>query len=217
MGKPLYYLLAAIPFSIYFKITGSDLAMFFAACTAIIPLAGIMGEATESLACHAGERIGGLLNATFGNATELLITIFALQAGLFDIVKASIAGSILGNILLVLGLSILVGGLKNGEQTFDRVHFSNQSNLMFLGIIALIIPAVFFQSESQHHALEGFSLAVVSILLILYFAGLLFAMGRTREIYETESARWSRSRAVLVLGLSTVFIALESEFFGGRH
>jgi len=212
MGKFLYYLLLAIPFSIYFRLAGSDLAMFFAACIAIIPLAGIMGEATESLACHAGERVGGLLNATFGNATELLITVFALRAGLFDVVKASIAGSILGNILLVLGLAILVGGLKNGEQTFDRVHFSNQANLMFLGIIALIIPAVFFQGETQHHALEGFSLAVASILIILYFSGLLFAMGRTKEICEVESARWSRSKAVLVLGLSTLLIALESEF-----
>jgi Ca2+:H+ antiporter len=215
MGNLLYYLLLAVPFSIYFRLSGNDLAMFFAACAAIIPLAGIMGEATESLACHAGERVGGLLNATFGNATELLITIFALREGLFDVVKASIAGSILGNILLVLGLAILVGGLKNGALTFDRVHFSNQSNLMFLGIIALIIPAVFFQGGTQHLALEGFSLAVASILLILYFAGLLFAMGRTKEICEPESARWSRSKAVLVLGLSTFLIALESEFLVG--
>jgi len=215
MGKSLYYLLLAIPFSIYFRFNDNELAMFFAACIAIIPLAGFMGEATESLACHAGERVGGLLNATFGNATELLITIFALRAGLFDVVKASIAGSILGNILLVLGIAILVGGLKNGEQTFDRVHFSNQANLMFLGIIALIIPAVFFQGETQHHALEGFSLAVASILLILYFAGLLFAMGRTKEICEAEAARWSRSKALLVLGLTTLLIALESEFLVG--
>lgn len=212
MGKYLNYLLIAIPISIYFKWTGNDLATFFAACIAIIPLAGLMGDATESLACHTGERVGGLLNATFGNATELLITIFALKAGLFDVVKASIAGSILGNILLVLGLAILVGGWKNGEQTFDRVHFSNQTSLMFLSIIALIIPAVFFQGETQHQALEGFSLSIAAILFILYISGLLFAMGRTSEICEIDSARWSRSRAVLMLGISTVFIALESEF-----
>ena len=215
MGKALYYLLLAIPFSIYFRLNGNEMAMFFAACIAIIPLAGFMGEATESLACHAGERVGGLLNATFGNATELLITIFALRAGLFGVVKASIAGSILGNILLVLGIAILVGGLKNGEQTFDRVHFSNQTSLMFLSIIALIIPAVFFQGEMQHHALEGFSLAIASILLVLYFAGLLFAIGRTKEICEAESARWSRSKALLALGLTTLLIALESEFLVG--
>jgi Ca2+:H+ antiporter len=109
LGKFLYYLLPAILFSIYFRFTGNEIAMFFTACLSIIPLAGIMGEATESLACHTGERVGGLLNATFGNATELLITIFALKAGLFSVVKASIAGSILGNILLVLGLSIFIG------------------------------------------------------------------------------------------------------------
>jgi len=215
MGHFLYYLLLAIPFSIYFRFSGSELAMFFAACLSIIPLAGIMGEATESLACHTGDKVGGLLNATFGNATELLITIFALRAGLFDVVKASIAGSILGNILLVLGLAILVGGIKNGEQTFDRVHINNQTSLMFLAAIALIIPAVFFQGERQHHALEGFSLAVASILLILYFAGLLFAMRRNNEICAVEATHWSKAKAVFILGLSTVLIAIESEFLVG--
>jgi len=216
MGKYLNVLLLAIPFSIYFRFSGNELAMFFAACLAIVPLAGIMGEATENLACHSGERVGGLLNATFGNATELLITIFALRSGLFDVVKASIAGSILGNILLVLGLSILLGGIKNGEQSFDRVHISNQTSLMFLAIIALIIPAVFFQGGTQHVALEEFSLAVASILLVLYFAGLFFAMNRSHSgICEVQEARWSRSRSLLVLGVSTVMIALESEILVG--
>ena len=216
MGKYLYYLLPAILLSLYFEFTGNELATFFTACLSIIPLAGIMGEATESLACHAGERVGGLLNATFGNATELLITIFALRAGLFDVVKASIAGSILGNILLVLGLSILVGGIKNGEQVFDRVHVNNQTSLMLLSTIALIIPAVFFQGDQQNLSLEGFSLAVASILLLLYFAGLLFAMGRKNEdICAMDEAHWSRSRSILVLALSTALIAMESEFLVG--
>jgi Ca2+:H+ antiporter len=152
VGKFIYYLLPAILFSVYFKYNGNEIALFFAACLSIVPLAGIMGEATENLACYAGEKVGGFLNATFGNATELLITIFALQAGLFDVVKASIAGSILGNILLVLGLSIFVGGLKNGQQVFDRTHVNNQTSLMLLSVIALIIPAVFFPSQRQHHA-----------------------------------------------------------------
>ncbi len=212
MGKILYYLLLALPLSVYFKYTGNEIAMFFMACLAIIPLAGSMGDATENLACYLGERAGGLLNATFGNATELLITIFALQAGLFNVVKASLAGSILGNILLVLGLSIFVGGLKNGEQRFDRVHINNQTNLMFLAIIALIVPAVFFQAEKQHHALDGFSLAVAAILLILYFAGLLFAMKRGTGACEAETANWSKTKAVTMLALSTLLIALESEF-----
>jgi Ca2+:H+ antiporter len=216
MGKYLNYLLVAIPFSIYFRFSGNELAMFFTACMAIIPLAGLMGEATENIACHSGDKVGGLLNATFGNATELLITIFALRAGLFDVVKASIAGSILGNILLVLGLSILVGGVRNGEQSFDRVHISNQTSLMFLAIIALIIPAVFFQGETQHHALEEFSLVVATILLLLYFAGLLFSMNRrSGGICEVQDTNWSRSRSLVVLGLSTAMIALESEILVG--
>jgi len=207
------YLFIAIPISIYFRFSHNELGMFFAACLSIIPLAGLMGEATENLACHTGERLGGFLNATFGNATELLITIFALQAGMFNVVKASIAGSILGNILLVLGLSILLGGLKNGEQKFDRVHFNNQTSLLFLSVIALIIPAVFFQIPQQQPALVGFSLIIAVILLVLYLAGLYFAMGRpSHELCEIEISHWSRMQSIVFLGLSTALIAMESEF-----
>ncbi len=207
------YLLIAIPFSIYFRFSNNEIGMFFAACISIIPLAGLMGKVTENLACLTSERIGGFLNATFGNATELLITIFALQANMFDVVKASIAGSILGNILLVLGLSILVGGIKNGEQKFDRVHFNNQTSLMFLAVIALIIPAVFFHNAQQHHALLGFSLIIAIILLILYLAGLIFAMGRkNNEICELRISYWNRTQSIMFLGLSTFLIAIESEF-----
>jgi len=212
LGNFLYYLLPAILFSVYFRYTGNEIAMFFAACLAIVPLAGIMGEATENLACYAGDRVGGFLNATFGNATELLITIFALRAGLFSVVKASIAGSILGNILLVLGLSIFVGGLRNGHQTFDRVHVNNQTSLMFLSIIALIIPAVFFRTERHSHAVEEFSLAVAAILLVIYFAGLLFAMrGETNACEVDHGRKWSKGKSILLLAISTVLIALESE------
>lgn len=213
MSRYLYLLLPAILFSFYFKYTGSEIAMFFTACLAIVPLAGIMGEATDNLACFTGEKIGGLLNATFGNATELLITIFALKAGLFSVVKASIAGSILGNILLVLGLSILVGGLKNGPQSFDRTHVSNQTSLMFLSVIALIIPAVFFHGSKDFLALEEFSLGVAAILIILYFAGISFSMRNNSEVCEVVEieGKWSKSRSMLMLALSTVFIALESE------
>lgn len=218
MGKYIKVLFLAIPVSLYFRYSGNEMVTFFTACLSIIPLAGLMGEATESLACHTGERVGGLLNATFGNATELLITIFALKAGLLEVVKASIAGSILGNILLVLGLSIMVGGFKNGEQKFDRVHFSNQTSLMFLSIIALVIPAVFFHTEQQHHTLEEFSLIVAVILLLLYLAGLRFAMGRpTDDIceIEAETARWSVQKGIVLLAISTILIALESEFLVG--
>ncbi|MGE5403562.1 MAG: calcium/proton exchanger [Candidatus Saccharibacteria bacterium] len=213
MNRFIYYLLPAILVSFYFKYTDNAIALFFAACLSIVPLAGLMGEATENLACYTGEKIGGLLNATFGNATELLITIFALQAGLFDVVKASIAGSVLGNILLVLGLSIFVGGIKNGPQRFDRVHVNNQTNLMFLSIIALIIPAVFFHGSVKPAILNEFSLAVATILILIYFAGLLFALRRRHESCETiAEAHWSRGKAIFLLAISTVLIALESEF-----
>lgn len=188
--------------------------MFFAAGLSIVPLAGIMGEATENLACYTGEKMGGLLNATFGNATELLITIFALKAGLFNVVKASIAGSILGNILLVLGLSILLGGLKNGSQSFDRSHVSNQTSLMLLSVIALIVPAVFFHSGTKVHALEEFSLGVAIILFVIYFAGLFFAMRQESNVCEMAHSKgqWTKSKSLLMLAFTTVLIALESEF-----
>lgn len=212
MARFIYYLLLAIPVSLFFKYAHNEVGMFFSACLAIVPLAGIMGEATESLSCYVGEKAGGLLNATFGNATELLITVFALKAGLFDVVKASIAGSILGNILLVLGLAIFIGGIKNGEQSFDRVHISNQTSLMFLAIIALIIPAVFFNSERQSLVLEEYSIVVSAILLVIYLAGLLFAMRRQTGVCEAGEPAMSKKRALIALALSTVFIALESEF-----
>ncbi len=213
MGNYLKYLFLGIPLSLYFRFNGQEMAMFFAACISIIPLAGLMGEATENLACHTGERLGGFLNATFGNATELLITIFALRAGLFEVVKASIAGSILGNILLVLGLAILAGGIKHGEQKFDRVQYNNQTSLLFLAVIALIVPAVFFPDEQQHQTLVGFSLIIALILLVLYFAGLFFALSRpNQEFCELEISKWSRRKSILLLGLATGLIALESEF-----
>jgi len=211
LAKFMYYLLLAIPVSLFFKYAHNEVGMFFSACLAIVPLAGIMGEATESLSCYVGEKAGGLLNATFGNATELLITVFALKAGLFDVVKASIAGSILGNILLVLGLAIFIGGIKNGEQRFDRVHISNQTSLMFLAIIALIIPAVFFNSERQSHVLEEYSIVVSAILLVIYLAGLLFSMRRQTGVCEAGAPAMNKRKALIALALSTVFIALESE------
>ncbi len=213
MGNILYYLLPAIIFSFYFKYTGNEIAVFFSACLSIIPLAGIMGEATDNLSCYMGEKMGGLLNATFGNATELLITLFALKAGLFSVVKASIAGSILGNILLVLGLAMLVGGIKNGIQSFDRMHINNQTSLMFLSVIALIIPAVFFHNQAGY-ALQEFSLLVAVILFIIYFLGLFFTMRRRDVVCEITEAygRWSKRKALILLGLSTIVIAVESEF-----
>ncbi len=210
----MYWLVPLLALSGYFKFSGNEIGLFFSAAAAIIPLAGLMGEATENLACYTGERIGGLLNATFGNATELLITIFALKAGLFAVVKASLAGSILGNILLVLGLSIAMGGMKNGIQHFDRVHINNQTSLMFLSVIALTIPAVFLYGETGPK-LEHYSLVVAGILFVIYVAGLVFSFrhtGTNRQCAIDEEIKWSRPRSLGMLFLSTLLIALESEF-----
>ncbi len=212
MPKVFYYMLLAIPLGLYFDFTHQAIPMFFSACVAIIPLAAIMGHATEHLAAYMGEQAGGLLNASFGNATELLITFFSLRAGLFDVVKASIAGSILGNILLVLGLAILVGGIKNGEQTFDRVHTNNQTSLMFLAIIALVIPAFFFSAPQQSHVLDEFSLIGAAILLFIYLAGLWFSIRRQgASSAEVEGHVWSKKFAFGTLAVSTLLIAFESE------
>ena len=210
--NPLYVLLLAIPVSIYLHLAHHPIALFFAACLAIVPLAGIMGEATENLACYTGEKTGGFLNATFGNATELLITVFALKAGLFDVVKASVAGSILGNILLVLGLSILVGGLKNGQQTFSRLHITSHTSQMFLAVIALVIPAVFYHGGLHHGTIAGFSFIVAIVLFVLYIAGVVFTMRSGSRETEAHAAEWTKTKSLLLLALSTVFIAMESEF-----
>ncbi|MBL8046330.1 MAG: cation transporter, partial [Anaerolineales bacterium] len=119
--KPVYYLLLAIPLAIIgSQLHWNALLVFGLACASLIPLAGLIGEATEALAVVTGPKIGGLLNATLGNAAELIITIVAINAGLLDLVKASITGSILGNLLLVMGAALLLGGLKNGKQTFNQ-------------------------------------------------------------------------------------------------
>ena len=123
--------------------------LFAISALAVIPAAGLLGQATEELAVHTGPRLGGLLNATLGNAAELIITLFAIRAGLLDLVKASITGSILGNILLVLGFSVLLGGIKNGRQTFSRRHASMNATQLILAVLALIIPSLFFYSHTE--------------------------------------------------------------------
>jgi len=140
----------------------------------LAPLAAIMGKATENLAVHTGSRVGGFLNATFGNAAELIITFFAVRAGLLDLVKASIIGSIIGNLLLVVGLSVLVGGLKNGQQRFDRVRAGLDSTMLILAIIALGVPSLFSHAiESGSHAsVEYLSIGVAVAMMVVYGLGL---------------------------------------------
>lgn len=193
--------------------------MFAVYCITIIALAGFMGRATESLAVIAGPRIGGLLNATFGNAVELIISIFALQAGLIEVVLASLTGSVLGNLLLVGGLSFFVGGLKYKRQSFnvyDARH--NSALLIFAVIVAFVIPEVFSMSMSIEKT-HQLSIGIAIIMIIMYLAALFFKLVTHRGVYQHKSEEveheevpeWSKGKALLVLAIATAAVAYVSE------
>ncbi|MCZ7542746.1 MAG: cation transporter [Anaerolineae bacterium] len=155
LDKFLYVLLVFAPIALIVDLSGGDPVLVFAlAGLGLIPLADLIGVGTEELAAHIGPRFGGLLNATLGNAAELIITIFAISAGLLDLVRASITGSIIGNLLLVMGLSLLLGGLKNGIQTFDRRQAAVNATLLVLAVFALAIPSL-FSAEIENAVTDG--------------------------------------------------------------
>jgi len=201
---------------------GGDVAVFATSALAIIPLAGLIGRSTEEVAARLGPRIGGLLNATLGNAAELIITIFALREGLLELVRASIIGSILGNLLLVMGLAIFLGGLKHGIQTFHRRNAVMNSTLLILAFLALAIPSLFDVAFVENRAFGSellFSEGVAIILIVLYFANIVYAL---REEEETGAAvephhepGWTMPFALTVLALSTLGIVFMSEFLVG--
>ncbi len=203
--------------------------IFIASCLAILPLAGWMGKATEHLAERTGEGIGGLLNATFGNAAELIIAFFALRKGLYDVVKASLTGSIIGNILLVLGLSIFAGGVKFKSQNFNASGARIQATMLTLAAIAMIVPAAFHHlgGPAGLPSERTLSTEISIVLLATYMASLLFSlhthkqwfMGHGKEagiVEEGEAHKpWSMQRSFLVLGVSTALIAWVSEILIG--
>jgi Ca2+:H+ antiporter len=222
--KILRYFLIFVPISIVGELLNlSQTWMFGLSALAIIPLAGLMGEATEEISHYAGPRVGGFLNATFGNATELIIAFFALKEGLFEVVKASIAGSVIGNILLVLGVSMLAGGLKYKNQRFNPKALNVSSSMLLFGVIGLVIPAVF--TNTINPALlttryEGLSVIVAIILIVIYILSLVFSFYTHKDLYfvepdEDSKPRWSLRTAILVLVGATVFIGVESELFVG--
>lgn len=216
-----YYLLIGLPVAILGSwLHWNPMLNFIAACVGLIPLAGLIGEGTEVLAVFTGPKIGGLLNATLGNAAELIITIVAIRAGLLDLVKASITGSILGNVLLVLGASLLLGGLKNGRQRFNREHAATNATMLVLAVVALCIPSLL------NHTLEGealpgpiteaMSLGVAGVMIILYLLGLLYSLrvsdsALTGGGAASEAPHWSARKAILVLGGATLAIVWLSE------
>lgn len=219
--KILKYLLIFIPISIIGEfIHLQPTVMFVLAALSIIPLAGIMGEATEEISFYTGPKIGGFLNATFGNATELIISFFALKAGLFDVVKASIAGSVIGNILLVLGASMLFGGIKHKTQTFNKKVIEVSSSMLLFAVIGLCIPAIFTHTINPNllnTRYEGLSVVVAVIMFTIYILSLVFSFYTHKDIYSVEheeegSAKWSLKKAISILAIATVLIAIESEF-----
>lgn len=220
--KILKYLLIFVPISFIAKFMGaSDSLMFILSCLSIIPLAGLMGEATEEISFYSGPKIGGFLNGTFGNATELIISFFALKQGLFEVVKSSISGSVIGNILLVVGASMLAGGLKYKTQKFNQKVAEVSSSMLLFAVIGLCIPALFTHTVDPsllNTRYEGLSIFVAIVLLIIYILSLLFSFSTHKYIYsesdteEEHTAKWSLKKAIIVLIISTVIIAVESEF-----
>ncbi|OPJ59237.1 calcium/proton exchanger [Clostridium oryzae] len=222
--KVLKYFLIFIPVSLIGELLHLSQPMIFVfSALAIIPLAGIMGESTEAISHYAGGRIGGFLNATFGNATELIIGFFAMKAGLFDVVKASIAGSVIGNILLVLGLSMLVGGLKYKTQHFNQKVIDVTSSMLLFAVIGLIIPAIFTHTVASKlltTRYEGLSVVVAIIMFAIYILSLIFSFYTHKDLYATEAEeesapKWSLNKAIIILVAATIFIGIESEIFVG--
>ncbi len=215
-------LLIFIPISVALELIHADsLLIFFSAALAIMPLAGFMGKATEELSKQVGAGIGGLLNATFGNATELIIGIFALQAGLFSVVKASLTGGIIGNMLLVVGCSMFFGGLRREKQTFSSKVQGVNSTMLMLAAVGLILPALVYSYLADKNTVEALSLGISAILIITYVCSLVFSLRTHKKLYDCaedpEECKpiWSRNKAIIVLLLCTAVIAVESELLVG--
>lgn len=198
--------------------------VFVLAALGVIPLAGYIGSATESLAHYTGPKIGGLLNATLGNAAELIITLVAIREGLMELVKASITGSILGNLLLVMGTSMLLGGIKNGGQRFDRKQAGNYAVLLALTILALVIPSFFGHSLGDEGSVgvETLSLGVAGVMIVLYVLGIIFSLrssgspiSANQDTDAQTNPTYSISIAIIILAVATIGVVLLSELLVG--
>lgn len=223
--RGLNWLLLFLPAALLVEITHfNDLVVFITSALAIVPLAGILGEATEALADKTGPRLGGLLNASLGNAAELIITLVAINAGQIELARASITGSILGNLLLVLGFAMLLGGLKNGRQIFDRRNVNADATMTILAVIAMSVPSFFnHHIEPDKLRVEMFSLTTAGVVMILYILFVFYTLRSCDpEKCETIIMRdsravhaWSTKKALSMMGLSMAGIAIMSEFLVG--
>jgi Ca2+:H+ antiporter len=222
--NPLLWLLVFVPVVLVAEKLkpGAHTLLFVLSVLAILPLATLLTHATESVAAKTGDSIGGLLNSTLGNMTELVIAITALQAGQYTLVKASIAGAIVTNSLFMLGMSFLLGGLRYHVQEFNRIGARMQAGLLFLATVALLIPSTIGSRLSPESATfnRELSVALAILLLAAYALGLFFSLKTHRELFagaaeEEEEAAWPMGLAVGTLAGVTVFVALVSEVFVG--
>lgn len=226
--KWMFAMLAFVPISIALALLHvNPLLIFVTSALAIVPLAGLMGTATEELAKHLGSALGGLLNATFGNATELIITLIAVHANELEVVRASIIGSVIGNILLVLGLSVFVGGIRYKEQVFSKDVAGVHTVMLILAVIAICTPSMFVHTlpaalrTADNPKVESLSLWVSGLMIVMYLGSLLFSLRTHQDMFrggeeeEWEPPSWSRARAYGVLAVSTALVAWESELLVG--
>jgi Ca2+:H+ antiporter len=230
-----YLLVPFIPIAIVLELAhASATIVFITSALGVIPTAALMGRATEELAARSGPGIGGFLNVTFGNAPELIIAFFALREGLQEVVKASLVGSILGNVLLVMGAAMLVGGLKRERQRFDRTAAGAQSLMLLLACVALIMPAIFelviggslpkptAESKQFPNDLEAMSVGVALVLLGTYVAGLFFSLRTHKDLFNPEHAEddhvgqpWTVRTSVIALAIAGVAVGVMSEILVG--
>lgn len=219
-------LLIFVPVTVGLELLHVDpLVVFLSSALGIIPLAGLLGRATEHLTSHVGAGIGGLLNASLGNAAELIIALAALRGGLHDVVKASLTGSILGNILLVLGASMVAGGLKYERQKFNQTAAGMGASLLLLAAVGLIIPALFhFTAADQGVTIEReLSLAIAVVLFTIYILSLMFSLKTHTHVYRGDphtvddlgEQPWSRAKAIVVLTCVTILVVVMSEVLVG--
>lgn len=222
--NPLLWLLGFVPVLFATRLLKPDAhtLLFVLSILAIIPLAALLSRATESVAAKTGDAVGGLLNATLGNLTELMIALAALRAGQYVLVKASIAGAIVANALFMLGASLLAGGLKHHVQTYNRDNARLQAGLLFLATIALLVPSVLAETDSTAAPAEFVQLLSLSLSVLLvatYGLGLLFSLKTHRELLgaadhaEPGEATWPMKPAIATLAVVTVLVALVSDLF----
>jgi Ca2+:H+ antiporter len=234
----IYFLLVFVPISVILDLVHADhIIIFVIAVIALIPLAKLIGDSTEHLSTHYGSTLGSLLNVTFGNAAEIIIAVVAINAGLLELVKASITGAILGNIMLIFGLSMIAGGIRKKEQIFSRENAGLQSTMIFLAIIGLAIPTVLSSTILKPTEIENqlkiqfLSDALAIILLSVYIAGIIFTFFTHKHLFvsphmeeennhhniatTTDTKHWDKKRAFFMLAMSMVGVVVISEILVG--